>query len=75
MSPVNRITRDDSGVYNDFTLKSACMECRLLTDVLGRTCVAFPEGIPADIQNGTNKHDAPVEGDDGFTFSSIRRGE
>lgn len=34
----------------------------------GRTCKAFPEGIPMDIWLGKNKHTEPFPGDHGIRF-------
>ena len=31
-------------------------------------CAAFPDGIPAKIAYGSNRHTSPVEGDHGITY-------
>jgi len=46
---------------------SVCSYCKHLV-VGGRTCQAFPEGIPMSIWMGQNKHTSPVAGDEGLTF-------
>jgi hypothetical protein len=33
-----------------------------------RTCAAFPDGIPAEIWDGTNHHTEAVAGDHGLRF-------
>ncbi len=38
-------------------------------------CVAFPDGIPAQISNGLNPHTEPVDGDHGVQFELLAPGE
>lgn len=45
-----------------------CGRCLRLNDGIKKTCEAFPEGIPAVIWNGKNKHTAPYEGDHGLRY-------
>ena len=37
----------------------------------GRTCAAFPDGIPMDIIGGQADHTEPFEGDNGIRFEPI----
>lgn len=51
-----------------------CAFCRHLRDSgIGRTCDAFPDGIPLVIWRGEHDHRTPVEGDHGIQFAPIRR--
>lgn len=54
----------DIPVYSE-----VCSYCRhLKLESPGRTCEAFPEGIPMDIWLGKNKHTGPYPGDNGIRF-------
>jgi hypothetical protein len=47
----------------------ACLHCKRYTLFSWpRTCDAFPNGIPKDILDGTDKHTKSVRGDHGLTF-------
>lgn len=45
---------------------AACVTCKHKRD--GATCIAFPDGIPVEILNGSNRHVSPVGGDHGIQF-------
>jgi hypothetical protein len=50
-----------------------CSQCQRLNSFTGKpdsstTCQAFPNGIPADILNGTIQHTHSVEGDNGIFY-------
>jgi len=57
------------GYYSD-----VCTRCKHQYDVIekGRTCKAFPEGIPDEIWLGKNKHTKPYKGDNGIQFEPIK---
>ena len=52
-----------------------CVRCKHL-DVSrllarkGAVCAAFPDGIPQDIIQGMNRHEAPFPGDHGIQFEA-----
>ena len=49
-----------------------CLKCKHLRDLepgtFGRTCDAFPDGIPKEIFSGGVDHDKPYPGDHGILF-------
>jgi len=45
-----------------------CTFCVHLTDIVDRTCKAFPGGIPREIWLGKNTHMVPYPGDHGIQF-------
>lgn len=45
----------------------ACASC--IHHLVSDTCQAFPNGIPADIVLGRNRHNSPVDGDHGIRYS------
>ncbi|MBV9328477.1 MAG: hypothetical protein JO352_32580 [Chloroflexi bacterium] len=46
-----------------------CTYCRHFRPAVeGRTCAAFPDGIPREMWIGDNPHTAPVVGDHGIRF-------
>jgi len=52
-------------------LDSVCSSCKHWKPPSGRTCDAFPYGVPDDIRMGKNKHDKPYPGDHGIRFEPI----
>jgi len=58
---------DDSELYIP-VFSSVCTFCKHWNQKPGRTCKAFPEGIPMEIWEGRNKHTEPYEGDQGIQF-------
>ena len=53
---------------------SVCVWCtRLRDDGFGRTCDAFPDGIPSDVWEGETDHRAPVPGDQGIRFEPVNQ--
>lgn len=49
-------------------LHPSCETCVHRSKVDFSLCLAFPEGIPLEILDGTNKHTEPYDGDDGITY-------
>ena len=60
-------TLDDTEVERP-VYSPVCMFCTHLGSVMGRTCEAFPGGIPDEIWEGRNKHRKPYPGDNGIQF-------
>jgi len=58
---------DDSELYIP-VFSSVCTFCKHWDQKPGRTCEAFPKGIPMEIWMGENKHVRPVKGDHGIQF-------
>lgn len=53
-------------------ISETCATCRhLRNDGIGRTCDAFPDGIPIIIWDGRNDHTKPFPGDHGIQFQRI----
>lgn len=52
-----------------------CTFCKWEGSRLGRTCVAFPKGIPLQIWVGQDNHGYSYPGDNGFTYAPIRTPE
>ena len=50
------------------TLKTICWECRHLGR--GRTCAAFPAGIPLPVWTGEHDHRLPYPSDRGIHFET-----
>ena len=51
-----------------------CTHCSNMTDIVGRRCRAFPDGIPRPIWLGENNHKKPYPGDHGIRFDPARKG-
>ena len=65
---------DDTELTIPF-LSEVCAFCRhLRKDGIGRTCDAFPDGIPLLIWRGENRHRDPYKGDHGIQFEAIEKG-
>lgn len=65
---MTRLDGDELPVYSP-----VCMTCRhFRADVDGRTCDAFPDGIPPAIWRGDNLHREPFAGDRGIRYSRGR---
>lgn len=47
---------------------SQCGECIFFDWSTCRTCNAFPKGIPVAILEGKQKHDKPIQGQEGNTI-------
>jgi len=60
--------RSEEGVPG---LDSPCMDCSRYYWPSPRTCQAFPEGIPATIWAGDERHLRPFEGDRGLRFDPL----
>lgn len=59
------IILDDSEIMED-PYSPVCSFCK---HVLGtKKCKAFPQGIPAEIWEGENRHTSPYPGDNGIQF-------
>ena len=50
---------------------SVCIRCRHWRLLEGRTCDAFPDGIPPEIWIGENEHRNPYPGDHGIRFEAV----
>ena len=51
--------------------KTPCMTCKHF-DAQG-ICEAFPDGIPAEIYSGHNKHTKPYPGDRGIQYERVSK--
>jgi hypothetical protein len=63
-------TIDDSEL-RDVWLSPVCVHCKHHAYKQGRTCPAFPDGIPAEIWRGDNPHTSPYPGDNGIRFEPV----
>ena len=57
---------DDSKLFMEFS--PVCNFCAHHI-IFGKTCKAFPDGIPEEIWSGDSKHSTPYEGDHGLQFA------
>ena len=58
---------DDRELYETH-YSPVCTYCAHLTSLSGRTCKAYPKGIPSPIWEGEHNHHQPYEGDNGIEF-------
>jgi hypothetical protein len=58
----------------ELSFSPVCHECSRL-DLSGKTCEAFPNGIPDIIWEGKNNHQKPYKGDLGILFKQITEKE
>ena len=58
----------DDEELSDFPYGRACSWCNRVTNYAKKTCTAFPDGIPAEILDGKNKHTKAHKGDNGILF-------
>lgn len=56
---------DDAKLFMEFS--PVCNFCAR-HNILGKTCEAFPNGIPESIWSGADVHSTPCEGDHGLQF-------
>lgn len=63
---------DDSNL--DDLYPPVCSWCKNFLSLRDKSCRAFPDGIPADIWHGEDKHQKPFVGDQGIQFEAIKRG-
>lgn len=63
--------RAPDGLHGDMGLRISrqCATCRNL--IIGVTCKAFPEGIPAAIWKEGTDHSKPYPGDNGIVYDPI----
>ncbi len=53
------------------TFSSVCTFCQHWNRKSGRTCKAFPKGVPMEIWLGENDHRTPFKGDHGIQFEEV----
>ena len=49
-------------------LEYVCPKCRHFAG--GKFCEAFPDGIPYEVMSGRNRHDKPIDSDNGIKFEA-----
>lgn len=69
MSDDQRIVIDDE--FDLPGISPVCSRCKHLRSFGGRTCAAFPDGIPSVIWRGDNDHRKPHPGDHGIQFEPV----
>lgn len=57
---------DDSELFMEFS--PVCNFCAR-HEIFGKTCAAFPSGIPEEIWSGADGHATPRDGDHGLQFA------
>jgi hypothetical protein len=68
MRPDNLLDGDDPYLTTIFS--KVCMECSNYNT--GKSCRAFPDGIPREIWLGKNNHTKPYKGDHGIRFEKLK---
>ena len=62
------MTTGNFGYNPKFCQPAFCLVCKHLTSFKMMTCKAFPEEIPLEVWKGIERHDEPIEGDNGFQY-------
>ena len=62
----------DDSELREVWLSPVCVYCKRHTYKQGKTCPAFPKGIPDPIWTGENDHRKPYPGDNGIRFEAKR---
>ena len=73
MSLKERWRREDSTKGKRFEYVTPCATCVHLTG--WGVCEAFPNGIPAEIYDGQEKHLTPYPGDKGIVYKQATDGD
>ncbi len=69
MANTSKITTIDGDLeWESAFLSPVCTYCKHLNDLVGRSCKAYPGGVPRAIWLGENNHKKPYPGDHGIQF-------